>query len=79
MSCSRVGVIPSTNTGWAENGLRAAMRRRTWGCWLTGNNMSQQHALTAQVANHALGCIRSSMASRLKERILPLLLPTLLW
>jgi len=23
--------IPSTNTGWAENGLRAALRRRTWG------------------------------------------------
>ena len=20
------------NTGWAENGLRAALRRRTWGC-----------------------------------------------
>ncbi|PKU36182.1 rna-directed dna polymerase from mobile element jockey-like [Limosa lapponica baueri] len=25
--------IPGTNTGWVENGLKAALRRRTWGCW----------------------------------------------
>lgn len=25
--------IPSTNTGWVENVLRAALMRRTWGCW----------------------------------------------
>jgi len=25
---------PTINTGWAENGLRAALRRRTWECWL---------------------------------------------
>jgi len=30
-----VRAIPSTNTGWGENGLRAAQRRRTWGCWVT--------------------------------------------
>jgi len=24
--------------GWAENGLRAALRRRTWACWLTRNS-----------------------------------------
>jgi len=29
--CTWVRAIPSTNTGWAENGLRAALRRRTWG------------------------------------------------
>jgi len=23
--------VPSTNTGWARHGLRAALRRRTWG------------------------------------------------
>ncbi|PKU31522.1 rna-directed dna polymerase from mobile element jockey-like [Limosa lapponica baueri] len=28
-SCTWVTAIPSTNTGWAENGLRAALRRRT--------------------------------------------------
>jgi len=34
-------------------------------------NMSQQCALAAQ-ANHILGCIKSSTASRLREVILPL-------
>jgi len=24
-----------SNTGWAENGLRGALRRRTGGCWFT--------------------------------------------
>ena len=24
--------VPSTNTGWAEHGLRVVLRRRTWGC-----------------------------------------------
>ncbi|PKU29189.1 rna-directed dna polymerase from mobile element jockey-like [Limosa lapponica baueri] len=32
-SYSWVRPIPSTNTGWVETGLRAAMRRKTWGCW----------------------------------------------
>ena len=26
--------IPSINTGSVENGLRAVLRRRIWGCWL---------------------------------------------
>jgi len=25
--------ISNTSTGWAESGLRAALRRRTWGYW----------------------------------------------
>ena len=35
-------------------------------------DMSQQHALAAQKANHTLGCIQSSVASGLREGILPL-------
>ena len=38
--CSWVVAIPSTNTGWAENGLRAVLRRRTLGCWLIRSSAS---------------------------------------
>jgi len=34
--------------------------------------MTQQHVLAAQAANCILGCIPSSMASRVRDRILPL-------
>ena len=29
-SCTWVGAIPGRNTVWVENGVRAALRRRTW-------------------------------------------------
>jgi len=35
-------------------------------------NMTQQHVLAAQKANRILGCIKRSVASRLREGILPL-------
>lgn len=34
-------------------------------------NMTWQHVLTAKKANHILGCIRSSVTSRLRKEILP--------
>ncbi|KAJ7423817.1 hypothetical protein BTVI_08704 [Pitangus sulphuratus] len=37
-------------------------------------NMSQQCALSAQKANHILGCIKSNMANELRENDSPLLL-----
>ncbi|GAB0186316.1 hypothetical protein GRJ2_001096900 [Grus japonensis] len=30
-SCTWFGTIPSTAIGWARNGLKAALRRKTWG------------------------------------------------
>jgi len=35
-------------------------------------DMSHQCALAAQKANHTLGCTKSSVASRMREGILPL-------
>jgi len=35
-------------------------------------NMTRQCALAAQMANHILGCIKSSVASRVRKVILPL-------
>ena len=33
-SCTWIRAIPSTDTVWAENSLRTALRRRIWGCQL---------------------------------------------
>ena len=54
------------------NELRAALRRRTWGYWwLKELDMTCQCALAAQKASCILGCIKSSVASRSREVILP--------
>jgi len=31
--CTWVGATSGINTGWGLKGLRAALRRRTWGYW----------------------------------------------
>lgn len=51
--------IPNTNTGWAEDGLRAALRIRI--C-----------VLTALKVNHILGCTKRSVTSRSKDVIMSL-------
>jgi len=70
--CISVGAIANMYTAWDMRGVRAALRR-TWGYWwMKKLNLSWQHALSAQKANQILCCIKSSVASRSRERILPL-------
>ncbi|KAJ7417843.1 hypothetical protein WISP_62436 [Willisornis vidua] len=59
-------IAPCTSTGW-----KAALRIRTCGIQVDNKlSMSQQCALVAKV-NGILGCIGKSIASRLREVILP--------
>ena len=51
-SCTWVRAIPSINTVWAENGLKAAVRRKIWEVLSDERvNMSQQCVLADQKAN----------------------------
>lgn len=42
-SFTQTGAIQGTNTGWAESGLRAALRRRTWGFWVMRSSTWPSH------------------------------------
>ena len=65
-SCTWVRAVPNTDTGWVENGLRAALRRSVWGASVDERfNVSQQCALAVPKANHFLDCIK-------RNTILPL-------
>ena len=60
----------STSTSWGMKGLNAALLKKTCtGGWHL--DMSQHCVLAAQRANHILGCIQSSVASRVREGICP--------
>ncbi|RMC14074.1 hypothetical protein DUI87_09162 [Hirundo rustica rustica] len=51
---------------------KAALQRRTWESLWTTSSMSQQNVLVSKNTNGVLGCIRKSIASRLREMMLPL-------
>jgi len=67
--------MPSTNTGWAD-WIESSPEEKDLGVLVDEKiNKSWQLALAAQKASHMLGCIKRSMASRLREGILPLCSP----
>ena len=72
-SCIWLRAILSIHAGWVEDVLRAALRRRTWGCWLTRSSawpvsvcLQSRRPTASQPASP------NSVASRLREGILSL-------
>ncbi|KAJ7404098.1 hypothetical protein WISP_147361 [Willisornis vidua] len=57
---------------YTDEQRRAALTRRTWGCWWMRLDISQHCALAALKVNCILGCMKSSRASKSKEVTLTL-------
>ena len=66
--CTQVRIILSTNAGWAENRLRAALPKKTWGCGLTRS--STWPSTCSPESKLCSGQHQRSVASRLREVIL---------
>jgi len=63
---------PTVSTHWGTIGWSTALPKRTGVAGDGKLDKSQQCALTAQRANHILGCIERTVASRAREVLLPL-------
>ena len=69
--CTRVEVIPPTNTSWGMKGLSIALLERTWGYWWMAAGHEPALCPHSPESQLDLGYIQSSAASRARERICP--------